>query len=118
MTASMANRIRQARLDASLTQTQLADCLEINRSAVAQWERIEGGNQPSITNLIQIADVTEVGFEWLVTGRGIPGKNRRAKAPKVQTDYAADAFESDCLQLLRRVPSKRRSLVLQFLKAL
>ena len=56
MTTSMADRVLSARKEASLSQQQLANELGINRSAVAQWERMEGGTKPSIEHLAKIAD--------------------------------------------------------------
>lgn len=62
-------RIRQARRSADLTQDALARHLDVNRSAVAQWERKEGC-RPTSENLARIAMATHVSFEWLATGRG------------------------------------------------
>ena len=67
MWATMAIRIRRARLGASLTQAQLARHTGVNRSAVAQWERAEGATTPSVANLANIAVATKVAFEWLAT---------------------------------------------------
>lgn len=65
----LCHRIRQARLDAKLSQTQLALKTGVQRSAVAQWER-DGGTRPTVDRLADIAIVTNVNFEWLATGRG------------------------------------------------
>ena len=62
-------RIRQARRSADLTQDGLARHLDVNRSAVAQWERKEGC-RPTSENLARIAMATHVSYEWLATGRG------------------------------------------------
>ena len=62
-------RIRQARRNATLSQTALADKVGVNRSAVAQWER-PGGSRPTAGNLSKIAIATSIQFEWLATGRG------------------------------------------------
>ncbi|MBD9480957.1 helix-turn-helix domain-containing protein [Pseudoxanthomonas sp. PXM02] len=105
-------------MDASLTQTQLAEPLGVNRSAVAQWERVEGGTQPSISHLIQIAEMTQVAFEWLATGHGNAQKRRPSKPLKNEIDYARDAYESACLQSLRRIPARRRGLVAHLLSEL
>nr|WP_295377888.1 helix-turn-helix transcriptional regulator [Pseudoxanthomonas sp.] len=62
-------RVRQAREHAGLTQEQLAVELGLTRSAIAQWEMIEG-TCPSIENMIALAQCTGMGFEFLATGRG------------------------------------------------
>lgn len=118
MSASMAVRILSARADASLTQTQLANHLGVNRSAVAQWERVQGGTNPSIVHLTQIAELTGVGFEWLATGRGQAKSRRRSKSPQESVEHATNDFEVQSLQWLRRVPAHKQSLVLQLLAEL
>jgi transcriptional regulator with XRE-family HTH domain len=65
----LTHRIRQARRVATLSQTALAELLGVNRSAVAQWERL-GGSQPTSGNLSKLAVATSVQYEWLATGRG------------------------------------------------
>jgi len=66
---ALANRIRQSRRAALLTQAQLANEVGVNRSAVAQWER-KGGPRPTSGNLAKVAVATKVSFDWLATGRG------------------------------------------------
>jgi len=63
------NRIRQARRAAGQSQADLALRVGVQRSAVAQWERL-GGSRPTTENLSKIALATMTNFEWLATGRG------------------------------------------------
>ncbi|PZQ34291.1 MAG: transcriptional regulator [Stenotrophomonas acidaminiphila] len=118
MSSSMSVRILSARVDASLSQSQLATHLGINRSAVAQWERVDGGTNPSIVHLTQIADITGVGFEWLATGRGVARARQRRARPTSPTEQASNEFEAQCLQWLRRVPAHKQALVIQLLSEL
>jgi len=69
MKKSTKDRIRQARLESSPSQAALAEKIGIQRSAVAQWERING-SRPTVDNLCKIATIAGVRFEWLATGRG------------------------------------------------
>ncbi len=62
-------RVRQAREHADLTQEQLAVELGLTRSAIAQWEMVDG-TSPSVDNMIALALRTGMGFEFLATGRG------------------------------------------------
>lgn len=114
MNTSMAARILSARSGAALTQSQLAEQLGINRSAVAQWERMEGGTNPSIVHLARIAEITGVGFEWLATGCGDPPR-RRIKPRTFAKEVATTEFEVQCLQWLRRIPSRKHALIMQLL---
>ena len=79
--SALAQRIRQSRRSASLTQAQLADGVGVNRSAVAQWER-KDGPRPTSGNLAKVAVTTKVNFDWLATGRG---KTRTADHPPEET---------------------------------
>jgi transcriptional regulator with XRE-family HTH domain len=118
----MADRIRQARRLRNLSQTQLAETVGVQRSAVAQWERT-GGTHPSVEHLAQVAVATHVYFEWLATGRGAVNADasvaleRAASMP--QTDnFAKDEVESNILQLMRKLSPRRRSAAYQLLRAM
>lgn len=69
MKKALKDRIRQARLESKLSQAALAEKIGIQRSAVAQWERVNG-SRPTVDNLCKIATIASVRFEWLATGRG------------------------------------------------
>jgi len=118
MSTSMAARVLSARTEASLSQQQLAKELGINRSAVAQWERLERGTKPSIENLAKIADITGVGFEWLATGRGTSPRRRRSSPHPLAHEQATTEFEVECLQWLRRIPARKHALTTQLLAEL
>ena len=106
---SMAIRIRQARKWASLTQSQLAGTVGVNRSAVAQWERDRDGTTPSVANLAAIAVATGIAFEWLATGRGNPRSGvESAVAPDATV---VDEVEARCIEALRRLPPRRKGLI-------
>jgi len=65
-------RIREARRLTGMTQETLAAELGISRSAVAQWEMIEG-TAPSVEHLAALAKRSGLHFEYLATGRGERG---------------------------------------------
>ena len=65
----MAERIRRARRKSGLSQAALAERLQVRRSAVSNWESIND-IQPSLQNLVALAKVCEISFEWLGAGRG------------------------------------------------
>lgn len=100
-------RIRQARRNATLSQTALADKVGVNRSAVAQWER-PGGSRPTAGNLSKIAIATSIQFEWLATGRGrmLPkrdGEDREETPALLLKFYARDEIEERALFALRKL---------------
>jgi transcriptional regulator with XRE-family HTH domain len=62
-------RMRLARRYAGLSQSQLAQRVGVQRSAVSHWESPDG-KSPNVAHLREVAMATGVQFEWLVTGRG------------------------------------------------
>lgn len=111
MQSTMAVRIRQARTNAALTQLQLASCLGVNRSAIAQWERECGGTHPSMARLTAIALATGVTFEWLATGRGAMRAAPGADTPTPVLAYTEDALEMRCLEAVRKLPQQKKASI-------
>lgn len=115
---AMSIRIRRARTQASLTQSELSKRLGIQRSAVTQWER-EFGTSPSVEHLSMIACETNVCFEWLATGRGPCRMDGEAIVEAViSQDYARDELEGHVLSSLRRVTGRRREVVAKVVELL
>lgn len=114
----MSSRIRRSRLLASISQSELARRIGIQRSAVTQWERNDG-TTPSVAHLAQIASETAVCFEWLATGRGPtrpnPGSFDTAILPQ---DLAFDELESRVLAGLRRLSRRKREAIVQMIESL
>jgi transcriptional regulator with XRE-family HTH domain len=69
---NLAIRILRARKDKRFSQKETARIMGISRSALAQWE--SSICNPSLKNLIKLAEVLEVSFEWLATGLGVKHK--------------------------------------------
>lgn len=115
--AVMALRVRRARTLAGLSQGELASKVGVHRSAVTQWER-EGGTCPSVEHLSAISVVTQVSFEWLATGRGEAGNCPAMAVPALAMDYAVDETEARLLELMRRLPQRKRTVVCTLIETL
>ena len=116
----MADRIRQARRLKTLSQTQLAEQVGVQRSAVAQWERV-GGTHPSVEHLAQIAVITQVLFEWLATGRGAMTLSREVELDSIATAEAIlveDPLEFRLVRAFREAPLKARLSLLEVMETL
>lgn len=50
------NSIKRKRIEHGMTQTDLAEAMETWQSVVARWE---GGQQPSVKNLVKLAVVLQ-----------------------------------------------------------
>jgi len=95
------NRIRQARLGAEMSQSNLAAAVGVARSAVAQWERLDGA-KPTSENMAKIALATAVSFEWLATGRGGRWMGGDEETPAMMLNFYAQCGLEERLLLAFR----------------
>ena len=115
---AMATRIRRARIGARMTQTELAGAVGVRRSAVAQWESIDG-TTPSTEHLSEIAVKTNVNFEWLATGRGPSQLDQVAMVEAaIVADIAENELESRMLELMRRLPRRKQEMACEMVELL
>lgn len=103
--ASIGRRIREARQTKGWTQDQLASAVQVSRSAVAQWETGRAGQVTG--NLTKIADVLDVGVEFLMHG-----VDRSTQHHVTQGDELA------LLRLYRDCEPDDRQMVLRLLRRL
>lgn len=114
------HRIRLARRHASMSQTQLAQAVGVQRSAVSHWEAPQGKN-PSVKHLREVALVTGVQFEWLVTGRGEMTPSRDAVLDSVAAVDALlidDPLEQRLLLAFREAPTRARLALVEVVEEL
>lgn len=95
-------RIRAARKKLGLTQADFAALMGVTRTAVANWET--GQSLPDMANLIRIAEVSRVGFEWLATGRG------DTEAPAASVQEPARPHYSSSSDVAAKSPQEIRLL--------
>jgi|SRR5690606_2221995 len=115
---AMATRIRRARIGARMTQTELAGAVGVRRSAVAQWESLDG-TTPSTEHLSEIAVKTNVNFEWLATGRGPSQLDQVAMVEAaIVADIAENELESRMLELMRRLPRRKQEMACEMVELL
>lgn len=108
-------RIREAREQAGISQTELARLLGVTRSACSQWESAQG-TAPRRERLEQLAALLGVSFEWLATGRGGSGPVELDPAPAQPGDLPPD--QQELIALYRRLPARFRLAVLNLLRDL
>ena len=100
------DRIRLARRRGGMSQTQLAAAVSVARSAVAQWEQLNGP-RPTNAHMAQIAVCCNVCYEWLATGRGqiiADAKDPGAMALDIELHlYARDDIEKRLLKCFREL---------------
>lgn len=109
-------RIRVVRQSLRLSQSALAGSLHVSRSAVSNWEGAVA--VPTASNLLMLAELANVSFEWLALNRG-----SMKLAPNAQSIPAVDAllvYEPDELQLIhayRNANSRQKLRMLQLAEA-
>ena len=76
------DRIREAREQAGISQTELARLLGVTRSACSQWESPQG-TAPRRERLEQLATLLGVSYEWLATRSvaSCSSRSRRGAVP-------------------------------------
>jgi len=72
---SLAHRLKSTRKKHGLSQTELAQKVEVSQPTIANWER--GGHIPRPDALARIADVLGTDPAWLVSGE-MPAKSNPA----------------------------------------
>jgi transcriptional regulator with XRE-family HTH domain len=117
---SQPSRIRLARRHAGLSQVQLAQRVQVQRSAVSHWESSQAKN-PSVPHLRQIATETGVQFEWLVTGRGamtLCDDVRMDSVPTAQALLIEEPIELRLVQAFRNAAPKARVALVEVMEQL
>ncbi|WP_296248702.1 helix-turn-helix domain-containing protein [uncultured Stenotrophomonas sp.] len=66
-TRAISERIRSARVNLGLSQTELAKAIGVNRATVGHWER-GGAFAPSRAHLQALSTTLQVSLDWLANG--------------------------------------------------
>jgi len=113
-------RIRLARRAAGMSQSQLAQAVGVQRSAVSHWEAPLGKN-PSVSHLREIALVAGTQFEWLATGRGEMPLSKDMQLDSIATAEALlieDPLEFRLVEAFRAAPLRTRLSLLEVMEEL
>lgn len=112
---NIADRIREARRLAGVTQSQAALALGVHRGTLGHWERGEG-HRPTSKNLERLAEALDVNYEWLATGRGVARGLPLDDIPAVRLDcFAHSEEEETLLAAFRKMSPERQRAVLKLL---
>ena len=110
-------RIKQARGERGWSQAELARRISVTQPSVAEWE--SGRKAPSMKNLMLLAKLLDVGFEWLSTGRG-----EMRLPPSLSVSEVRPAYEwmlpeeQRLLNTFARLQPRQREALLGFLESL
>jgi transcriptional regulator with XRE-family HTH domain len=98
---SLGRRLRALRLEYEQTQTDVAKATLCTVTAISLWEL--GKTEPTLSNLIMLADHFDTTLDWLVRGKRSDGKhNFRKAAKKAHTAKARHSRKGDNKKTVRR----------------
>lgn len=114
-----ADRLREARVAAGLTQEQLGFALGVTKSSISAWEN--GRETPSFRTLPQMRTVLKRSLDELICGAS--ASSRATGVRDVVGEYvvddtvptARDSKERALLLRYRALPAKRRAALLDLL---
>ncbi len=109
-------RIKQARIAAGISQTRLAELLGVTRSACSQWES-EEGTSPRGKRLVELAQLLDVGYEWLATGYHSDAGHQYGEQSS-RRDRTLDARQKQLLIWFERLSAESQDALLRLLESL
>lgn len=118
MIAMLKEHIKRARIERGWSQAELARRMSVTQPSVAEWE--SGRKAPSMKNLVRLAKLLDVGFEWLSTGRG----EMHPPPSLFDSEEPVSAYESmlpeerRLLNFFARLQPRQREALLGFLETL
>lgn len=109
----LADRIRKARRQAGLTQSQAATALGVHRGTFGHWEQ-GASHLPTSAHLAQLAQALDASYEWLATGRGsMQRSSPESEISAIRLDcYAQSEEEEQLLRAFRTLPADRRKAMM------
>ncbi|MGH8083889.1 MAG: helix-turn-helix domain-containing protein [Lysobacter sp.] len=117
------DRLRAARKAGTLTQDELADLIEVTKSAVSGWEN--NRELPGFDKLLKLRAALRVSLDSLVCGIADPRHDREPDrnavadhAPPIYADSPMDALSRDQRKLIEsfeRLSDRKRKALLQLL---
>ena len=110
-------RIRRSRRQAGMSQVQLAEAINVRRSAVSNWE---SANEvpPTMANLVAIAKACNVSLDWLGTGRGTMSIDDMDDIQTADAELIDAPQERKLLATFSSLPRQTQTLVLDLLELL
>lgn len=112
------NRIKLARKARKKSQEWLAEEIGVRQTSVSAWER--GSSDPATENMSRVAQVLDVSFEWLATGKGEmeiqyrPVAMKTAEPMPIYSSYSEE--QREFLALFDKLPRGKREVLLTFMR--
>lgn len=114
---TLTNRIRDARKQAGLSQTDIAKALRISPAAVNHWEQGFSKNI-RLEHFFALASLLKQDPQWLATGKVLPRARKTTAMPPKPGDSPLTREERALLHHVRQMPNSLRKLLLRFARGL
>jgi len=118
MNTQLHERIRHVRQRLKLTQDDVAQHLEITKSAVGAWEDPKKTNSPSSANLRRLASLLGVSLEWLGSDESRLEDLEDHPTESSKKGVQLSAEEAELLSYYRCCPAELRPALLASAKAI
>jgi len=109
---SFADRLREARIAAGLTQEQLGFAVGVSKSSVSAWET--GRETPSFRLLPELRITLKRSLDELICGAS--DSLHEGQSVRDGSTIARDHRERSLLQRYRALSAKRRQALLEFIR--
>ena len=114
---TLTERIRAAREEAGLSQTDVARALRISASAVNQWEHGFSKNI-KLPTFFALARLLGQDPHWLATGKALSRVRGTTAMPPAPDFPAPTGEERALLHYVRQLPTTLRRVLLRFVRRL
>ena len=111
---NFADRLREARLAAKLTQEQLGFEVDVTKSSVSAWEN--GREAPSFRVLQQLPAVLGCSLDYLLCVVDVPDASVEKLVDDRSVHAAADQAEASLLRLYRGLSGAKKKALLDLLR--
>lgn len=107
---SIGNRIKIAREEIGLSQSDVSRIMNLSRTTCGQWER--GFTNPSVIQLVKLADILKTSIEYLARGEGC---NKQHQTPIKEQDQEK-IVNAQIVEICKKMPLEKKQKLVEFLK--
>ena len=107
---SIGERITTLRIQRKISQTQLAEAMEVSRQAVSKWEN--DLSTPDPAKMIRLADVLDTDLEYLTTGRIVVPSRPPVVLETVKT--VEKVVEKPVIQVVEKIVERKVEVPVEF----
>jgi transcriptional regulator with XRE-family HTH domain len=112
-TQTVGDRIKIAREKSGLSQSEVSRIMCLSRTVCGQWER--GFANPSTSQLVKIAQILRVSFEYLATGE-VEKNNKTINNSNIDNKDKEVILTAKMLELFKKIPIDKKQKLVDFLE--